>query len=104
MLRHVLIVSGWIALGCGGKSGATFDPAEVDGSIGAPGDVPRLGAHALAFHGLWAHDPVLTTVPMGTSAAGSTIIASVGRGDLGAFVLPTDNKGNAPFTQLGTAH
>jgi hypothetical protein len=40
---------------------------------------------------------------MHTAASGSTIVVGVGRGSLGAHALPTDNKGNAPYRQLGEA-
>jgi len=55
----------------------------------------RYGENALAS----IEAPALATQPFG-----STIIASAGRGDFAAFAPPTDNKGNQPFAQLGTAH
>ncbi|HWU89031.1 MAG TPA: hypothetical protein VN253_17320 [Kofleriaceae bacterium] len=65
---------------------------------------PGLGAHALSFHRVGSNAPTIDTAPMTTERAGSTFIVSVGRGDLGAFELPTDNKGNGPYAQLGEPH
>jgi hypothetical protein len=43
----------------------------------------------------------ISTPTMTTQASGSTIVVSIGRGDINKFVLPTDSKGNAPYQQLG---
>lgn len=65
-----------------------------------PGN-PGVGAHALAFYRIGAHASTLSTPAMGTQASGSTMIVSVGRGDIGAHGLPGDSKGNAPYALLG---
>ncbi len=64
-----------------------------------------VGDHSLVFQRMEAEDgkPTLLTKPLATKA-GSILIASVGRGDITAFAPPVDNKGNAPFTQLGSTH
>lgn len=64
-----------------------------------------VGAHSLVFQRYEADDgrPSLSTRPMSTRP-GSLLIVSVGRGDVEAFVPPSDNKANAPFSQLGTTH
>lgn len=41
---------------------------------------------------------------MTTQSTGSTMIASIGRGEFSAFELPTDNQGNAPYQQLDQSH
>jgi hypothetical protein len=50
----------------------------------------------------------LVTSAMTTQATGSTIVIGVGRGDLTAFdppsAIPTDDKGNSPYVQLGPTH
>ncbi len=66
---------------------------------------PSVGAHALVFQRQSAPDgkPVISTPGLATQT-GSTILVSVGRGVFSSFALPTDNKGNAPYRQLGEAH
>jgi hypothetical protein len=57
---------------------------------------PTLGAEALAFYPCGGVGG-LSTAPVATENAGSTIVVWVGRGKLGAFSAatnPTDNKGN----------
>jgi hypothetical protein len=68
-----------------------------------PPGVPRLGAHAIAFHRIGNNPAVIATPAMTTAAAGSTLLVAVGRGDLGAHAVPTDSKSNAPYVQLGAA-
>jgi hypothetical protein len=41
---------------------------------------------------------------MSTDPAGSTFVVGVGRGRRSAFALPTDNRGGAPYAQLGDVH
>ena len=94
-------------LGCGKSAagpdapGTTGDGAPVDVPGHTPG-MPGLGAHGLSFYHLASSTATSIATPaMATQAAGSTIVVSVGRGDNTKFVLPTDSKGNAPYTQQG---
>lgn len=79
------------------------DPEDVPIPGHTPGS-PGLGAHSISFYRVGSNPSTLSTAPMTTENAGSTFIVSVGRGDRGAFALPTDNKGNGPYEQLGDAH
>jgi hypothetical protein len=67
--------------------------------------MPGVGGHEIAFFHLGASNATsISTSAMTTQAAGSTIIVGIGRGELDAFkpsAVPTDNKGNAPYQQLG---
>ena len=65
---------------------------------------PRLGAHALAVNQAAVDTNPVSTEPIDTQASGSTILVCVGRGAIGQHVLPTDNKNNLPYVQLGTEH
>jgi len=61
-------------------------------------------AHAIVFQRM---EGGLTTSRYATDANktdGVVLIASVGRGDVTAFVPPNDNKNASPFTQLGETH
>lgn len=66
---------------------------------------PTVGAHALVFQRYEAEDgkATLSTDPLVTRH-GTILVASVGRGDVNAFAPPTDNRGGAPFDQLGETH
>jgi hypothetical protein len=86
----------------------------VDGSftsstvltVTAATGAPAVGAHTLAFTHFGAPAGTLSTGPITTQASGSTVLAWVGRGQLGTFnaaTVPTDNRGNASV-QLGTTH
>ncbi|HEX3482348.1 MAG TPA: hypothetical protein VHT91_45340 [Kofleriaceae bacterium] len=111
-------VSGALLLGGCGKSPATpdgtgpqpFDAAPTDG----PGDVPPhmpgtpgAAAHGLAYYKL--ADPrypetiaSISTPKLTTAASGSTIVVSVGRGDIDKFATTvTDTAGNAPYQIQG---
>ena len=83
----------------------TLDSVVIDPTP-APSSAPaaRLGGHALGYYRLSGSALVLTSSGITTQGSGSTIVACVGRGDLSAFSLPRDNKGNAPYRQLGPAH
>jgi hypothetical protein len=61
---------------------------------------PATGAHVLAQHNIVGNG-ILTTAGITTQSAGSSIIVSVGRGDIDLLGLPTDNKANSPYFQLG---
>lgn len=92
-------------------SGSTSTSTSTGTSTGAststggmPG-APHVGAHGLSFYGYQANDADSIDSPtLTTSASGSTILVSSGRGDLSAAKPPTDNKGNSPFMSLGTPH
>ncbi|HET7501942.1 MAG TPA: hypothetical protein VFK02_13085 [Kofleriaceae bacterium] len=88
--------------GPGGGSNGPHDGAPGDVPVHIPG-MPGVGAWGLAdYHLDTSTDQFsLSTPPMSTSASGSTIVVSIGRGDNRQFVLPTDNKGNSPYQQLG---
>ena len=116
-MRRLLALTGSVALSgawalasvCGGGAPAPPKAAEPASAPSAsplprpPGN-PGLGAHALAFYRVSAHASTLSTPPMLTQASGSTMIVSVGRGDIGAHALPGDSKGNAPYTRFGSPH
>jgi hypothetical protein len=79
-------------------------PDDPDGPTGdATGAPPSLGAHAIVFQRLNGGLATIATPALATSASGSTMIVSVGRGDFGAFTAPSDNKGNS-YTALGMPH
>jgi hypothetical protein len=72
-----------------------------DAVVNVPGQ-PGLGAHGIAFYHLQANSMTSIQTPqLNTQATNSTMIVSQGRGQLSAFELPTDNKGNSPYQQLG---
>jgi hypothetical protein len=68
--------------------------------------MPGLGAHGMSFYHLsdmnHAGARSISTPSMTTQPSGSTIVASVGRGDITLFAVPTDNKGNSPYKQQGS--
>ena len=102
MLRSLrLVVCSLFGAACGSGEGGPPPPVPVH-EPGAPG----LGAHGIAFHRyrVPASPPVIASPPMRTARAGSTIIVGVGRGDVGAHAPPSDNRGNAPYLQLGEVH
>jgi hypothetical protein len=86
--------------GCGSDKMTLAGDAPIN--VEAP---PSVGSHALVFQRQSAPDgkAVISTPGLSTAATGSTILVSEGRGVLAAFALPTDNKGNAPYVQLGQA-
>jgi hypothetical protein len=109
MNRAIAIVA--VLVGCSSKPKVTNDMPDTpttpsDGLIGdavqnMPGQ-PGLGAHGLAFYHLQANSMTSIQTPsMNTQATGSMMIVGEGRGQLSAFELPTDNKGNSPYQQLG---
>ncbi|MEO7734478.1 MAG: hypothetical protein ABIY55_26215 [Kofleriaceae bacterium] len=86
------------------SDGIVTDALERDAPAHVPG-TPGLGAHAIKFYHLDASDaPSITASLKATQASGSTIVVSVGRGDNTLFAIPTDNKLNAPYGQLGEMH
>jgi len=67
---------------------------------------PTLGAHTVTNYNLGQNSKITITSPaMNTQASGSTMLVCIGRGDISAFTqVPTDNRGNTPYIQLGTTH
>lgn len=108
------IGSALLAAGCG-KSPATPDSPGMKPMDAAPVDVPPhmpgtpgAAAHGLAYYKL--ADPnypssttSISTPKLTTSATGSTIVVSVGRGDGTKFTgaTVTDTAGNAPYQKQG---
>lgn len=106
-MRQISTLAGLAALsgplaalqGCGGGGG---DDAP-------PGPRPSAGAHGLSFLKIGDNVNPVSVDLAATQASGSTILVCVGRG-LGSALpnsqhaLPTDNAGNAPYVQQGTAH
>lgn len=88
--------------GDGGGGDGAGDAGDAIDAYRPPG-APAAGAHGLAYFRVESHAEVLATPAMST-ADGSTIVVSVGRGNAGAFVAPTDNRGNGAYPQLDTAH
>jgi hypothetical protein len=103
MYRAVSLLAGaLLAAGCVHDANGPQPPDLPGHTPGSPG----LGAHALSFFRYRAatNESTIRTEEMSTARTGSTIIVGVGRGSLGAHALPSDNKGNAPYRQLGEAH
>jgi hypothetical protein len=102
MTRAIFLIVGVLAAGC--VSDASH-PEVPDPPLYVPGS-PGLGAHSLTFHRYHAssNPSTIRTDEMMTAPTGSTVVVSVGRGSFGAHDLPTDNKGNTPYEQLGEAH
>lgn len=68
---------------------------------------PSVGAHSLTNYFLGAHGNLTISSPaMTTQSSGSTMLVCIGRGNIDAFTnnVPTDNKTNSPYVQLGTTH
>jgi hypothetical protein len=91
--------------GAGGAtgSGGTTSAGGASGT-GTGGLSGGLGAHALGYHRAGGNSSPASTPAMNTRSSGGTMIVGVGRGDISAFALPSDNKGNSPYTQLGATH
>src|SRR4051812_20945770 len=78
--------------------GAAIDTATTQPP---PSGATSVGAHTLVYYGLHTNDVAsITTSALTTQPTGSIMIVSVGRGQIGAFARPTDNKGNGPYPQL----
>ncbi|HEY0190516.1 MAG TPA: hypothetical protein VGC42_05295 [Kofleriaceae bacterium] len=97
---------GLLASGCGSSPETR---ADAPMSIGSGSDQgtgsASAGAHALNYYKLGANPAIsISTQPITTQDAGSTLVVSVGRGNAKLFALPTDNKGNAPYVQQGSVH
>jgi hypothetical protein len=67
---------------------------------------PTVGAHTFTNYNLGENSKLaISTSALSTQPSGSTMLVCIGRGDISAFTqVPTDNKGNAPYVQLGSTH
>jgi hypothetical protein len=67
---------------------------------------PTVGGHALTNYNLGQNGSLsISTRALNTEASGSTMLVCIGRGDISGFTqVPADNKGNAPYVQLGSTH
>jgi len=67
---------------------------------------PTLGAHTFTNYNLGQNGNLsISTRALNTQPSGSTMLVCIGRGAIAAFTnVPTDNKGNQPYTQLGSTH
>lgn len=91
-------------LDCTGPGGTGAASVSIDVTVPPPGSTPTLGAHALVFHiSKGSVGPLLSTPPL-TTQSGSTLVALVGKGSVWNLGLPIDNKGNAPWVQVGAIH
>jgi hypothetical protein len=100
--------------GAPGSGGAAAGGAEVGGGAagsggagagGAPTSVPTIGAHGLSYYRYQEnYDRAIASPILATQGSGSTLLVSAGRGDLSAFVPPTDNMGNSPYVALEAPH
>lgn len=85
--------------GCGGEAASLTGDAAV-----VTDPPPSVGAHAIVFQRQSSPQGKGSLVTPGLAiSAGSTILVSQGRGELGAFAPPTDSRGHS-YQQLGTAH
>jgi hypothetical protein len=92
------------AVGCGMSAAGPDAPGGGDFPGHTPG-MPGLGAHGLSYYRYRVNSPSSIATPaMTTQPSGSTIVVGVGRGDNTKFVIPTDDKGNAPYAEQGQMH
>ena len=82
------------------SDGGVRDGGSGDGSARV---VPTLFGHAMAYNPFNGPATTVVTPAMTTPALGSTVVASIGRGNLASSAAPTDNKGNT-FAQVGSNH
>lgn len=84
---------------CGSSNGA------AGGATGGPIPPmgPTVGEHALVFQRLHSGMTSIQTPALSTFA-GSTMVVSVGRGDISEFEPPTDNMNNGAYARLGSVH
>lgn len=88
-----------VACGCGSDKMSLVPDGSM--SVDPP---PSVGAHAIVFQRQSSPQGKATLSTPGLSVTtGSTILVSQGRGELNAFVAPTDSRNNT-YQQLGTAH
>jgi hypothetical protein len=93
-----------VVTGSNSAGGATATSAVVNVPTAMTAD-PKLGAHGMAFHrSNGSVGARLFTPAMATQATGSTMLAFVGKGSVFNLGLPSDNKGNSPYFQVGTIH
>jgi len=90
--------------GSGGDLG-TGGAVSSGGATGTGGSAAGLGAHTHAYYTDGSTTfTTISTPAMATQSSGSTMLVGVGRGILSAHALPTDNKSNSPYIQIGTKH
>lgn len=90
-LLTVMVLS-WLLSACGSSGGGDGSPGGVGTHVPAP--EPTVGEHALVYQRITnSGSPVVDTPAMSTMSSGSTMVISVGRGDILAFESPTDNLG-----------
>jgi hypothetical protein len=67
---------------------------------------PTPGSHSVTNYSLGQNTHLaISSLPMNTQPSGSTMLVCIGRGAISAFTqVPTDNKSNAPYVQLGSTH
>ena len=67
---------------------------------------PTIGAHSATNYYLGQNGSLsISTRGLNTQTSGSTMLVCIGRGDIAAFTqVPTDNKTNAPYVQLGSTY
>ena len=67
---------------------------------------PTVGAHTFTNYNLGENGNLSISTPaLNTQPSGSTMLVCIGRGNISAFTqVPTDNKGNTPYVQLGSTH
>ncbi len=63
-----------------------------------------LRAHALVFQRMGGGRTELSTPPMRAGAGPTVTVVGVGRGDIGAFQMPTSDPGGLQVRQLGVTH
>lgn len=102
MFRAVPLLSGLLLALSSCVSNSSPSPEEPPGFPGHTPGAPGVGAHSLTFHRYQVSSPSTITTETMRTVSGSTVIVGVGRGNLGAHALPTDNKGNSS-QQLGAA-
>ena len=67
---------------------------------------PTVGVHAVTNYDFGQNGNLsIATRALNTQPSGSTMLVCIGRGDINAFTqVPSDNKGNTPYVQLGSTH
>lgn len=111
--RHARMMAASLlaVMGCA-SSGGGSDASTGPDAPRTPG-TPSAGAHGMHWYHLGQdpqHDSAtsITTPAMNVQPSGSTIIVSIGRGELDAFALanalPTDNQGSSPYQQIDQTH
>jgi hypothetical protein len=89
-----------------GSDGGSGSNTMIDAAQIMPGQL-AIGAHAITYEPFnSSHSTTISTPPIDTQPAGSTMIVGIGRGVGSAFTAqertPTDNKGNSPYVIEGS--